>query len=155
MVRRNHRVDRCHLLPHPSPGTASWTRMLPLRVHDRTISEVLVLRPVPRPHEAMSDTPRTDAYAAQLATEAGAHISWVNLPPDFARKLERELNEWHSTARQYLEDSVKLTEGFNSELSAMTSERDEWKRLHDDISSRLTRLLSGLPRTGCKANPVE
>lgn len=102
----------------------------------------------------MSDTPRTDEEERTSERYDGEEIPGFDyVSSDFARTLERELKDILSDATYYIRKSA--VEKLEQELSAATKDRDEWKRRHDDTESRLTRLLSGLPRTGCKPHPVE
>jgi hypothetical protein len=88
----------------------------------------------------MNDTPRTDKAIVVLEFESGPISKIEAVPTDFARQLERELNEAKKEVAA-ANRGAKTNAHVNQELAKRSvnfaSERDEWKQCAEELKRAL------------------
>ena len=96
----------------------------------------------------MSDTPRTDAEESHGFDEHGG--DQVLVSADFARQLERELNE----AKRDANNCRQIISTYCDEVDALTKDRNHWKQRAEKAEADSKR-LDWLEKNNIRINKPE
>jgi hypothetical protein len=98
----------------------------------------------------MSDTPRTDKAIITLEFESGMFSKLEYVTIDFARQLERELNEAKARLHDYASSVIDNREECLNQSMAFANERDEWKACAEELAKSLKVLAGDCPCELCE-----
>ena len=80
----------------------------------------------------MSDTPRTKAFMAELSSRCDDWSWFAQRVEDFARQLERELNQAHTDGAKLSETVIKLADALKAEKQRVFKLLGKIDHKHDE-----------------------